>query len=346
MPPLALALAIKRVCQQSRGVEMTKQKWYNEFWFFNARSLLDEVKAAHADFPLAQLAHAAQVKSDWEGYLWHWALRTMLAQGTNTDLQDCSEQIAKARSALAMINAISRYGILMEKVDATALGRVLTPTLTHTLNAVQLAFGNPNFDPSTVERDETKRSRLMVEMFDNYLRWGQNWRWQRSRSWAYLARVSENLPTYTCDTCGVKMVRSGQMWRCPRCGKTPRPAVPGTHEVVEPFVCGKCGYRDEYRASALECPACKAKHGGSYKLNRGWNSPTFARLQQGMKNAEHVHHLCSLVFKTDSVLPTRADREAFAAWLKTSPSPERVPALHEMELETHEARLAASAGKY
>lgn len=322
---------------------MNQQKWFHEYWFFMARSLLEEVQTKYSDFPLAQLSHAAQTKSDWEAYLWHWAMRKMLAQADYSDLLDSADAIAKARVGLAAIHAICRYGLLMENVDATKTGRLISPTISHTINAIRVSFGNANYDPASVERDETKRSRLMVEVFDNYLKLGHNWHWERSRNWAYLSRVSANVPTYTCDSCGRKLTRDGQMWRCSRCGKATRPAIPGTFEVVEPHECLDCGYRDQYRVSAIQCPSCYTSPDGRYRLTRSWNSPTFARRQQGMKNAQKTHKTAEAVFASSSVLPTKADRQAYEAWVAASPSPERVPSLHQMELEAHEVRLRAAA---
>jgi len=343
MPAMALVQTIKKVCQKTRGIQMADRKWFNEYTYFESKSLLDEVLTQYSDFPVIQLSHAAQVKSDWEGYLWHWAMRKMLQQTDFSSLEDVGAHVAKARVALAGIHALCRYGLLMHDVDRTRLGGIIFPTVEHAANCIQFAFGNPNYDPATVKRDETKRSRLMVEIFDNYLKQGHNWYWERSRNWSYLSRVSANVPAYYCDSCGLKMTRDHQTWRCPRCGKAARFAVPGTFEVVEPNDCLECDHRDQYRTSALQCPACESGPARTYKLRRGWNAPTFARRRQGMKNAQRVHHLASLVFTEDAWVPTEADRDAYETWVKASTCPERVPELHQMQLEVHELRLRDAA---
>jgi len=132
------------------------------------------------------------------------------------------------------------------------------------------------------------------------------------------------------------MTRDHQMWRCPRCGKGARPAVPGTHEVVEGVVCLKCGFVDDHRSSALACPACGTPPDGRYVLKRGWNAPTFARRQQGAQNNRMTHLLAAAVFRSN--LPTAADRAAYTAWQSTNPWAE-MPDLHRMEQETHSLRL-------
>jgi len=56
-----------------------------------------------------------------------------------------------------------------------------------------------------------------------------------------------------------------------------------------------------------------------------------------MKNAQHLHKVAENLFASN--LPTTADRDAYAAWQKASPAPERVPDLHRMEAEAHSLRL-------
>lgn len=344
MTPVALALALKDVCQKTRGIQMTNQKWFHEYWYFMATGLLKEVAAQQGDFAevMVPLVHAAQVKSDWEGYMWHWAVRAMLAQDDFDSLKETAEVVAKARTALAAIRAISHWGLLMQEVDRTKLGRLTAPTIEHVANCVQFSFGNPNYDPAGVERDETLRSRLMVEVFDNYYALGHNWQWERSRNWAYLSRVTNNLPAYTCDSCGQKMTRDGQMWRCSRCGKGTRPAIPGTLDAMPTHECLQCGYKDQYRVKGIRCPACGDLE-FSHRLEEGWNAPTFQRSREGLLNAQHLHTRLQTIFAEDNPLPTQADREAYENWLASSPRPEWVPPIHTQELVFHEERLRRAA---
>lgn len=344
MTPVALALALKDVCQKTRGIQMTNQKWFHEYWYFMATALLNEVAGKQGDFGqvMVPLVHAAQVKSDWEGYLWHWAVRAMLAQSDYDGLKETAELVAKVRTALAAIRAISRWGLLMQEIDQTRLALLTAPTVEHVANCVQFSFGNPNYDPAGVERDETLRSRLMIEVFDNYYALGHNWQWERSRNWAYLSRVTNNLPAYTCDSCGNKMTRNGQMWRCTRCGKATRPAIPGTLDSVQTNECLQCGYKDQYRVKGMRCPACGHLE-FSYRLDRDWNAPTFQRGREGLLNARHVHRRLESIFAENNPLPTKADREAYQKWLATSPSPEWVPPIHTQELVFHEERLGRAA---
>jgi hypothetical protein len=343
MTSVALALAIKQVAQKTRGLDFNDQRFYHEYWFLMAKSLLDEVGTAFADFPVTELSWAAQTRADWEGYLWHWGTRKLLEQANYSSLQDAAKQIAKARVGLAAIRAICKYGLLMHDVDETRYGKMIFPTLDHTVSCIQFAFGNPNYDPATIKRDETQRSRLMVEMFDNYLQWGHNWRWERSRNWAYLARYSGNLPTIRCDSCGKTVAAPAatghQTWRCSRCGKALRPAVPGTWDTVDPYTVR--GYTDDYRVAGMRNPATDTGPGGKYQLKNGWNAPTYQRLREGYRNAQRVHEVVAMLAASN--LPTKADKSAMDAWVKASPKPEKIPEIHRMELEAHEMRLRPAA---
>lgn len=334
MTPLALALTIKKTCQKTRGLEMNQQRFFHEYWFIVARNLLvsamvDEAQSTRSslkasDFPVLQLVWAAQTRNDWEGFLWHWGLRKMLEQKNYAGLEQVGIDIAHARIALATIRAMCRHGLLMNDPDRTQLGKLIWPTMKRVTDTVEFVFGNPAYDPFTIRVDQQKRSRLMVEVFDNYFKWGHNWYWERSRNWAYLARVADNLPPTRCDACGLVTTREHQMWRCSRCGKALRPAIPGTFEVVEAYRCPDCGYTDQHRIQGLRCPVCengprmrkvtvriprgakfKGPDGklidlpsggtldiverdknitGAYTLKRGWNSPTFQRRREGLKN--------------------------------------------------------------
>jgi len=349
MPPVALAEAIKRVCQKTRGLEMNQQQWFNEYWLFMAKDLLDAVSAKYADFPVRQLSWAAQTKSDWEGYLWHWAVRKMLEPAKYSDLvgptspsgQDAVSLVAKARIGLATVRAIAKYGLLMHDLDRVKLGRTIWPTMDHVANCVQLAYGNPAYDPATIEIPETHRSKLMVEVFDNYFKQGHNWLWERSRNWSYLARVTTNLPPIKCDSCGHVVTRDHQTWRCPRCGKRLEAKLPGL-DWVEPYVCPICGRHDHgYQTGGIRCPACETAPNGKYVVRRDWLTPTFARRQEGLRNAQHVHAMLEIAYST--AFPTQADRAAFEAWKKVSPKPGNIPPIHTMELETHDWRLNKAA---
>lgn len=350
MPPIALAEAIKKVCQKTRGVDLNGQKWFHEYWYFMAKNMLEkEVAAKFADFPLAQLSWAAQTRSDWEGFLWHWGIRKMLEVKNYSDLvgptsppnQDVVSIVAKARVALAAQRAICKYGLLMRDVDETKMGRIIWPTLEHTLNCIQLAYGNPSFDPATIQRDETKRSPLMVEVFDNYAQWGHNWWWERSRNWSYLARVSANFPAYKCPVCGYVLTRERAMWRCPRCGKGIQADIPGT-DVVEPYrVEGKVSDDKEYQTVGILDPKYQVAPDGKYVLTRGWNSPTFARRQQGLRNAQRLRAMVDNMFTGQ--IPTQADMDAYKAWIASWNKVDKIPELHRMELEAHEMRLHNAA---
>jgi hypothetical protein len=342
MPPVALAITIKKVCQKTRGVDLNGQKFFHEYWYFMAKNLLEkDVMGKYADFPLVQLTWAAQTRSDWEGYLWHWALRKMLEQKDYAGLEEVGANVAKARTALATLRSICNYGLLMHDVDQTKMGRIIWPTVEHVANCVQLAFGNPNYDPATIQRDETKRSRLMVEIFDNYVVWGHNWWWERSRNWSYLARVSTNLPAYKCPSCGHKLTRTHAMWRCPECGKGVQADLPGT-DVVEPYRFPGSRYADrQYQSYALYDPVTGRTGDGKYTLKRGWNSPTYARVQQGMRNAQRIQKLSESIFAGS--IPTQADMAAYQSWKRATPVIERIPELHQMELEAHETRLHNAA---
>jgi hypothetical protein len=339
---MALAQAIKQVCQKTRGVEINGQKFYHEYWFLLSKGLLDEVSKKYSDFPVAQLSWAAQTKTDWEGYLWHWAVRKMLEQPNNSGLQDVAKFTAKARIALATVHAICKYGMLMHGVTPTRMGKLIFPTMEHAANCVQLAYGNANYDPASIKRDESKRSRLVVAVFDDYLKWGGNWRWYRSRDWSYLSRYQQSIAVYKCDSCGETLGANQQKrnYRCPSCGKAMRLGVPGTWDSVEPYKTAG-GKTDDYRLAGMRNPADDKMPDGRYTVSKSWYNPTLQRRREGYRNAQRVHQVVNMVLASN--MPTRADIDTMKAWAASSPRPTKIPELHQMELELQEMRLRETA---
>jgi len=82
-PPLALSLALTKVAQLSRGLDLSSQKFFHEYWALYADEILGDVSKAHPNFPARQLIMAAEQRADWEPFFWRWAVAEMLAARSN-----------------------------------------------------------------------------------------------------------------------------------------------------------------------------------------------------------------------------------------------------------------------
>jgi len=179
VPPLALSMALTKVAQITRGLDLYRQRFFHEYWALLADEVLGDVKAARTSLPAKQLIMAAQERGDWEPFFWRWALAEMLAAENNARLQEIAVDVAKARVALALIRRLVTTGVLTQPPGDIVIGVRTDASLNHIAEMITQAL-RPSYDPALLKVRDNARSPLMVMLADNYLCQGRSWWWERS----------------------------------------------------------------------------------------------------------------------------------------------------------------------